>query len=199
MSRLRENVTVVEGELASPAEGDLAPYVIFTQLLREGPYVYAGWLDAADDEMAIQFAREHYGRDQKCLGIWAVPRDALAGTDVPPAATADEGPRRTFRVFTQTQRGDPYVSSGTVEAAGSGEALRLAAGAVASQGPVHGIWVAPADRIASTGAGEVIWPLSDQSYRLARGYSAAVRAKWEKIRRERDLREYEADDLKEVF
>ena len=57
----------------------------------------------------------------------------------------------------------------------------------------------PCDAIAATDAGDVIWRYTDQSYRLARGYSKDVRKKWEKIRAERDLETYEKDDLEETF
>ena len=67
MSNIRDNIPTPAGDLAFPAEGDLAPYVIFTQLKEGGPHIYAGWLDAADDAMALQFAKEHYGQDQVCV------------------------------------------------------------------------------------------------------------------------------------
>jgi len=45
----------------------------------------------------------------------------------------------------------------------------------------------------------VIWRFSDQTYRMARGYSKDVREKWTKFRDEGALHEYEKDDLKEAF
>ena len=57
----------------------------------------------------------------------------------------------------------------------------------------------PRPHIAATDESDIIWRLTDQTYRLARGYSTEVRTKWEKIRAERDLKEYERDDLKDVF
>ena len=51
----------------------------------------------------------------------------------------------------------------------------------------------------STGEDDLVWPLSDQSYRLARGYSKVVRMKWDALRSQRDLSEYRKDDLKETF
>ena len=45
----------------------------------------------------------------------------------------------------------------------------------------------------------MIWRYTSQDYRMARGYASDVRAKWEKIRAERDIKEYEKDDLKEMF
>lgn len=81
MSKIREHVPQRSGELVSEPEGDLRTYEVFTQLERGKPHVYAGSLDAADGEMALRFAREHYGRDQPCVQIWVVPRDAILATE----------------------------------------------------------------------------------------------------------------------
>jgi 1,2-phenylacetyl-CoA epoxidase PaaB subunit len=126
MSKLRQNIEINEGDLETPAEGDFAPYVIFTQLTEGGPPVYAGWVDAADDRMALQFGREHYGQDQKCVGLWAIPRPAIAGTGREYPTSSEDGPRRTFEVFTQKRSGDQHVGAGTVEAANSEAALQAA-------------------------------------------------------------------------
>jgi phenylacetate-CoA oxygenase PaaH subunit len=196
MSRLRETVTAVEGAVGSPAEGDLAPYAVFTQLARGQPHVYAGWLDAPDDRMALTFAREHYGRDQECVSIWTVRRSALGGTESELAPSCEAGAQRPFEVFLQKARGEAHAWAGTVEAASPAEALDAARRA---DRQAHGAWVAPRDAIVASGPEEVVWRLTDQTYRLARGYSASVRDKWEKIRAERDIREYEREDLKESF
>ena len=196
MSKLREEVAIVEGEIEAPARGDLEPYVIFTQLNDRGPHLYAGWVDAADDAMALQFAREHYGQDQKCVNIWAIPRPAIAGTEKACPTSSTEGPVRPFEVFVQSKSGDLLTSTGPVEAASSEAALDAAK---ERSGVPHCIWVVERDRISTTGEGDVIWRLTDQTYRMARGYSSAVREKWEKIRAERDIVDYEKDDLKETF
>jgi phenylacetate-CoA oxygenase PaaH subunit len=70
-----------EGELKLPAESDARPYEVFVQLQRGKPHIHAGTVDAVDAAMALQFAREHYGRDQPCVHLWVVPRDAMLGTD----------------------------------------------------------------------------------------------------------------------
>jgi ring-1,2-phenylacetyl-CoA epoxidase subunit PaaB len=70
-----------DGELRLPAEGDAKPFEVFIQLQHGKPHVHAGTVDAVDAEMALQFAREHYGQDQACVHIWVAPRDALTGTD----------------------------------------------------------------------------------------------------------------------
>ncbi len=199
LSKIRDNVQPTAGDLSTPPEGDLAPWVIFTQLKRGGPYIYAGWLDAVDAAMALQFAREHYGQDQECVSIRAIPRGAITGTEpeYAPRDSAGGVTRRSWTVFVQKRSGDPYVSIGTVEAAGAAAALE-AARSFARGGP-SSIWVAPKEAIAETAEDEVIWRLTDRTYRLARGYSALVRDKWHQVRSDRDLREYEKDDLKESF
>ncbi|TWT43721.1 1,2-phenylacetyl-CoA epoxidase, subunit B [Phycisphaerae bacterium RAS1] len=129
MSKIRENVPLKASELESPAEGDLKAYEVFIQLERGKPHVHAGGLDAPDDEMALLFAREHYGRDQPCVQVWVVPRDAIRRTNY------DE---------------------------------------------------------------DVVFRLSDQSYRQAKGY-LDVRKKWETFRARKAVDEYQKDDLKEAF
>ena len=199
MSKLRQNIDFTEGDLATPTEGDFAPYVIFTQLTENGPHIYAGWVDAIDDHMALQFGREHYGQDQKCVGLWAIPRPAIAGTGREYPTSNEDGPRRAFEVFTQKCSGDQHIGAGSVEAANSEAALQAARRRIADDETPHSIWVVPRDRIAATSKGDVIWRLTDQDYRMARGYAADVREKWEKIRTRRDLEEYKKDDLKESF
>jgi ring-1,2-phenylacetyl-CoA epoxidase subunit PaaB len=70
-----------DGNLATPPEPDAQPFEVFVQLVRGKPHVHAGTVDAVDPEMALQFAREHYGQDQACVHIWVVPRSAMLGTD----------------------------------------------------------------------------------------------------------------------
>ena len=81
MSKIRDHAPIKNAEIASPPEGDLKTYEVFVQLENGKPHVHAGSLDAADDSMALQFAREHYGRDQPCVNVWAVPRAAISATD----------------------------------------------------------------------------------------------------------------------
>jgi len=199
MSKVRENIDFTEGDLEAPAEGDFAPYVIFTQLKESGPHIYAGWVDAIDDRMALQFGREHYGQDQACVSVWAIPKAAISGTTGEYPASPETGPRRAFEVFTQQRSGDQHVAGGSVEAASPAEAIVAARKGVAGAEAAHTIWVVPRDRIATTNRGDVIWRMTDQDYRMARGYAADVRRKWEEVRAQRDLEEYEKDDLEEAF
>lgn len=198
MSKLRQDVELVEGEIESPAEGDFAPYVIFTRLTENRPHIYAGWVDAVDDAMALQFAREHYGQDQECVNIWAIPQTALSGTETAFPVSDVQGAVRPFEVFVQSKAGGRHVRVGSVEAATSADALHAARQQFDDAGS-HSTWVAPRDRIVATNKGDVIWRYTSQDYRMARGYSASVREKWQKIRAEKDLTEYERDDLQEMF
>ncbi len=199
MSKLRDQIDVQSSELQTPEEGDLQAYVIFTQLKQGAPHVYAGWLDAADDEMALHFAKEHYGQDQECVNIWAIPRPVLGGNEQMLSLPAKAGPRRAFLVFLQEDAGDAHVEAGVVEASSPAAAMDEARARLAGAGSAHSVWVVDEAKIARTTEGEVIWRLTDQSYRLARGYSKDVRDKWEKIRDQKDLKEYEKDDLKDAF
>jgi ring-1,2-phenylacetyl-CoA epoxidase subunit PaaB len=129
VSRLRDQLSLpAEGDLQSPPEGDAKPFEVFIQLVRGKPHVHAGTVDAVDAEMALQFAREHYGQDQACVHIWVVPRSGMLGTDY--------------------------------------------------------------ER-------DVIWRSTDRNYKFARGYQ--VHNRWLKFRKQKDLKDYEKEDLKEAF
>jgi 1,2-phenylacetyl-CoA epoxidase PaaB subunit len=196
MSKIREQFTAPPSTpLDVEPTGDLKPYVIFTQLRSEGPYIYAGWLEAADDDMAMAFAKEHYGQDQECMNIQAIQRADITSNDGLYKASSGSA---SFSVFTQKKAGDLWLSAGTIDAAKPQAALEAARKSIKQAMTAHAMWVAPVDRILST-HNELIWRHTDQSYRLARGYGREVRAKWIAFRDEKQLAEYEKDDLAEAF
>jgi 1,2-phenylacetyl-CoA epoxidase PaaB subunit len=200
MSKLRENVPANDAELPFAPEGDLQPYVVFTQLKADGPFIYAGWLDAADNAMAIELAVNHYGRDQACTCIWVAPRTFVGGLHE--NAGAAEQPvttPRDYQIFTQKNAGDQHISATTIAARSATEAIDAAHRQLDNADDLHNIWAIPADELVSTTDAKLIWDNTDQSYRLARGYSKLVKEKWERIREARALSEYEKDDLKETF
>ncbi len=80
MSNLRNNITAKNTPLPEPAGTDMDSWVVFTQKKPGAPHIYAGWLNAADEDMAIEFAREHYGQDEKCSNIWVVRKDNVIAT-----------------------------------------------------------------------------------------------------------------------
>lgn len=128
MSKLRQQVPIPDHDLTTPFEGDLKTYEVFVQLERGKPHTYAGSVDAADDAMALLFAREHYGRDQACVQVWVVPREAIVRTDY--------------------------------------------------------------DK-------DLVFRLSDQSYRFAKGYN--VGEKWRQFMTQKEYDQYKKADIKEHF
>lgn len=186
-------------ELAFEQEGDLQPFVIFTQLKEGGPHVYAGWVDAADEQMALDFGCEHYGQDQACTNIWAIPRQFIAGMRMNLEAAKEAVPEREYILFTQKEAGDQHLEGPRVRATSAHEALQTAPEAIDNHAELHNVWAVPAEEIISTPPGAMIWRETDQTYRLARGYSKGVKEKWTQIRKRQDLETYEKDDLKETF
>ena len=197
MSKIREQF---QAPPPTPLEvqptGDLKPYVIFTQLKANGPFIYAGWLEAADDVMAMDFAKEHYGQDQECVNVMAIRREHITSSDG--LYTACEAARGKYHVFTQKNAGDLWITWETVDAPDPHAAIDLARKNLKQAMNAHAVWVVREDRLIST-HGDLVWRYTDQSYRMARGYGREVRAKWIAFRDEKQLAEYEKDDLAEAF
>jgi len=200
MSKLRDQIDLahVDDALESPPEPDLRTYAVLTRLRPEKPHVWAGWLDAVDDRMALEFAREHYGQDQECVGIWVIPRDRIVPADAIDIESGS-GRSRRFTVLVQPARGDGHSYAGEVEADSPAAALARARAEIDGVPDAFSFWVVESDAIAATRPEDVIWRYTDQSYRLARGYSGEVARKWREIREERALADYEKDDLEEAF
>jgi 1,2-phenylacetyl-CoA epoxidase PaaB subunit len=197
MSKIREQFQKPpDAPLNVEPTGDLKPYVIFTQLKSGGPYIYAGWLEAADDDMAMAFAKEHYGQDQECVNIQAIARENITSSDG--LYSSKNIKAGAFVVFTQKRAGDLWIGAGTVDAAKPQAAIENAKKSIKPAAAAHAIWVVPTDKMIST-HGDLIWRYTDQSYRMARGYGREVRAKWIAFRDEKQLAEYEKDDLQEAF
>jgi 1,2-phenylacetyl-CoA epoxidase PaaB subunit len=199
MSKIREQF---ESPPTTPLEvsptGDLRPYVIFTQLKKGGPHIYAGWLEASDDSMAMNFAKEHYGQDQECVGIVGIRREHITSSDGLYRAS-DAASQKTFALFTQKKAGDLFVEAGTIDAASPPSAFEQARKSNRMAQNAHCVWAVAIPHVLKTAPDELIWRYTDQSYRLARGYGREVRAKWIAFRDERQLAEYEKDDLAEAF
>jgi len=200
MSKNRKNIEYSEGELQVPAEGDLRSFAIFTQKRDDKPYVFAGFVEAPDDNLALAFGREHYGQDQECVSMWTFPESAIISDD-PSYPSSDESmddQARTYQVFIQKRGADWPETRETISAETSSDALDAAVKAHAGQS-VHAVWVIPVESITRTEPGELIWRFVAQSYRLARGYAKDAREKWEHIRKKEVVDEYQKDDLRETF
>jgi len=203
VSKLRDqferDFSVGEGEIDTPEEGDPRGYVVFSRLRAGKPWRFAGWLRAADDDEAVYFAREHYGRDQKVEDVLAIHDASIGATDVPwPPRTDDTGDVRPFMVFTQRKNGDDYLSQDEIDAAGTAAALEAARARHADEEP-SAVWVVDVASVLRRDADDMLWRNFDQTYRLARGYTPLVKKKWEQFRDEDSLREYRKEDLKKEF
>ena len=107
--------------------------------------------------------------------------------------------RRLGPRWKQKEAGDQHREGPIIRATSAKQALEIAQRELPGADEHHNIWTIPCDEIIATGKDEVIWRHTDQTYRLARGYSKTVREKWEQIREEKALREYEKLDLTEAF
>ena len=64
-------------------------YEVFLKKEGKDPFSHAGSLDAPDDEMALIYARETYGRRSEGDQMWVVSRTAVLIADEQALAMAD--------------------------------------------------------------------------------------------------------------
>ena len=205
MSKIRQRDFTFAEELPPHADGTVHSYVVYTARKDEAPHRYAGYLNAPDAELALEFACEHYGQDEVCTGIWIHPADDIhetpcADDTIDPASgndAEDVETDPTWIVFTQKKRGDIHVEVGSLHAPDAEAALSKAVARHGS-GTVQ-VRVVGRDRIDVTEPGQLIWRTHDQTYRLARGYSKSVRAKWDAVRKREDVDEYTKEDIEHHF
>jgi ring-1,2-phenylacetyl-CoA epoxidase subunit PaaB len=80
MSKLRQNIDTQAAGEPLPEEPVEHVFEVFVQTKRSEPHVQVGSVNATDAQMALDYARETFGRRQACVHIWVVPREALVGT-----------------------------------------------------------------------------------------------------------------------
>lgn len=115
-------------------------------------------------------------------------------------ASPPESDAQPYEVFIQLTRGQPHSHAGTVDAVDAKMALEYARKHYGRDQECVHMWVVPRAAMVSIGYDkDIIWPLTDQGYRLARGYAAEVRRKWERFRSKEDLDTYQQGDIKEMF
>jgi ring-1,2-phenylacetyl-CoA epoxidase subunit PaaB len=68
------------GEGDAPAD---RVWEVFRQESEGDPMVHSGNVSAPDEELAIHYAREFYGRRQESHRLWVVARDAIVELDDP--------------------------------------------------------------------------------------------------------------------
>jgi len=202
MSKVRQRELTFGEALPDPTP-DARHWVIYTRRRDGVPFKWAGYIDAPDVELALQYAREHYGLDEACVGILTHEHedavDGEYGLDplVPGDASGDDGDPWT--VFTLDRRGGNHLTAGTVRAPDAETAIQRARTTFAD-GRICNLRVVPADKIHETTADDmVIWRHHDMDYKLARGYSKVVRAKWTRIRDTKAYEQYQQEDIGEHF
>ena len=56
---------------------------VFRQEAEGDPMIHSGNVRAPDEELAVHYAREFYGRRQESVRLWIVPRSAILDLDDP--------------------------------------------------------------------------------------------------------------------
>jgi phenylacetate-CoA oxygenase PaaH subunit len=192
LSRARSNVPKSTGDLATTEVDGFPVWEVFAQKKQGAIHVHAGSLSAPDASMAQLFAREHYGQDQQCISIWVGPRDIF---------TADGGEHESYEVFVQWVAGYRHEHMGEVSANNGAEAKTKCIEQFTGDKDYFTIWSAPVSKLTKIdGCTDMIWrETTDQSYRLAKGYSRVVRKKWDAIRAKDAVDAYQEEDLEDTF
>ncbi len=192
LSNTRTNVPATTGDLKTDEVVNFPIWEVFTQKNVDDIHVHAGSLSAPDASFAQQFAREHYGQDQICINIWVGRHDSFV---------SDAGESDTYDVFVQWEAGARHEHVGAVEAENGKQAKEHCRKQFVGDKSYYTIWTCPStDLTKIDGETNMIWrETTDQSYRLARGYSKVVRKKWDALRAGQAVDRYQEEDLKETF
>lgn len=128
MSTARDNLPEPSPGEPLPAERPSYIYEVFHQSKRSEPHVHVGNVNACDDNMALQSARDTFVRRRPCVHLWVARRDHLAGTsyeqgDLAPAtdhsyreAASYAGVRRKWEEFRTRKDVDEYEKDDLKEA-----------------------------------------------------------------------------------
>ncbi|MDP7028640.1 MAG: hypothetical protein QF733_00280 [Phycisphaerales bacterium] len=202
MSKIREIPLSFDADLP-PATPDGRHWVVYTAKRDGAPFKWAGYVDAPDQELALQFAREHYGLDEACVGI--ICHEHAAATDGPygleplQPGNAEGEDGQDWTVFTLLKRGGNHQTAGTVKAPDADTAIDRATTRFAD-GKIRSIRVVPNSQVFQTTESELlIWRTHDMTYKLAKGYSKDVRAKWSQFRDEQTYEQYRKEDIARHF
>jgi ring-1,2-phenylacetyl-CoA epoxidase subunit PaaB len=65
---------------SSPAD---KVWEVFRQEAEGDAFIHGGSVNAPDEELAMHYAREFYGRRQESVRLWVVPREAIVELDDP--------------------------------------------------------------------------------------------------------------------
>ncbi len=192
LSAARTIASEMSGDLKSSEVKGFPIWEVFTKKKEGDRHQHAGSLSAPDAAMAQHFAREHYGQDQVCINMWVSERESFISTKDNP---------QTYETFVQWKAGDRHEHVGEVEAGNCEEAKEKCIAQFVNEKSYYTIWAAPISSITKIDAAtNMIWrQTTDQSYRLASGYSRIVRKKWDALRAKQAVDAYQEEDLKETF
>ena len=191
MTSPRINPPKQTGDLSFPEVDSFPIWEVFTQKRPTKGHVHAGSLSAPDASLAQQFAREHYGQDQVCVSLWVGTRSDFLAVD---------GGSDTYELFVQWESGDRHIHIGTVEASNGQDAKSKCESQFLDGKPFFSVWsIGVSDLTVIDEKDNLIWRTTDQTYRLASGYSRVVRKKWDAIREAAAVDAYQEEDLKDTF
>ena len=191
MTSPRINPPKQTGDLSFPEVDSFPIWEVFTQKRPTKEHVHAGSLSAPDASLAQQFAREHYGQDQVCISLWVGTRSDFLAVD---------GKQDTYELFVQWKSGDRHIHIGTVEASNGQDAKSKCESQFLDDKPFFSVWsISASDLTVIDEKDNLIWRTTDQTYRLASGYSRVVRKKWDAIREAEAVDAYQEEDLKDTF
>ena len=191
MTSPRINPPKQTGDLSFPEVDSFPIWEVFTQKRPTKEHVHAGSLSAPDASLAQQFAREHYGQDQVCISLWVGTRSDFLAVD---------GKQDTYELFVQWESGDRHIHIGTVEASNGQDAKSKCESQFLDDKPFFSVWSIGVSVLTVIDEKDsLIWRTTDQTYRLASGYSRVVRKKWDAIREAAAVDAYQEEDLKDTF
>jgi 1,2-phenylacetyl-CoA epoxidase PaaB subunit len=192
LSETRRNIPMTTGDLTTSEVENFPIWEVFTQKKENDVHVHAGSLSSPDASFAQLFAREHYGQDQVCISLWVGPRELF---------TSDEGENEIYEVFVQWSAGLKHEHVGEVEAGNGKEAKDICKEQFVGEKTFFSIWAIQNSKLTKVdGATDMIWrATTDQTYRLASGYSRKVRQKWDALRASNAVDKYQEEDLKETY
>jgi len=191
MTSPRINPPKQTGDLSFPEVDSFPIWEVFTQKRPTKEHIHAGSLSAPDASLAQQFAREHYGQDQVCVSLWVGTRSDFLAVD---------GGSDTYELFVQWESGDRHIHIGTVEASNGQDAKSKCESQFLDDKPFFSVWsIGVSDLTVIDEKDNLIWRTTDQTYRLASGYSRVVRKKWDAIREAAAVDAYQEEDLKDTF
>jgi ring-1,2-phenylacetyl-CoA epoxidase subunit PaaB len=153
-------------------------YEVFEQERTDLPYRNTGSVHAADDEMALEYARDVFVRRPNCLSLWVVPARAVFAKTMQEVANDDwfveplaDAPNETYLVFQkqgQTARETFVAHVGQVTARSPQEALRVALKTFSAKNVF--VWWVVAERVVikseAEDAASLFAPARDKKFRM---------------------------------